>query len=212
MKNARDSGGRTLKDILNKKLAYIPTKRFSKWEEEDIRMILKAEECFKHQLIFNTKTKNIEPLAKSLKISVVAFKVFSEKKSQIMIFFQNLYKENYPDDMTGADFAHCGNLDDHSNLETIDAHVKMDGQVKKEPVQNKLDLSVNKERVTSVSVLLSNQIQVQVDRANQKTRRKNKRKSESSLENNVSKKHKDESWKVRKSTGSSVTGSIDFFH
>ena len=72
--------------------------------------------------------------------------------------------------MTGADFAHCGNLDDHSNLETIDAHVKMDGQVKKEPVQNKLDLSVNKERVTSVSVLLSNQIQVQVDRANQKTR------------------------------------------
>ena len=49
LKNARDSGGRTLKDILNKKLAYIPAKRFSKWEEEDIRMILKAEECFKHQ-------------------------------------------------------------------------------------------------------------------------------------------------------------------
>ena len=47
--------------------------------------------------------------------------------------------------MTSADFAHCGNLDDHSNLETIDAHVKMDGQVKKEPVQNKLDLSINKE-------------------------------------------------------------------
>ena len=46
--------------------------------------------------------------------------------------------------MTAADFAHCGNLDDHSNLETIDAHVKMDGEVKKEPVQNKLDLSVNK--------------------------------------------------------------------
>jgi len=79
LKNARDSGGRTLKDILNKKLAYIPAKRFSKWEEEDIRMILKAEECFKHQLIFNTKTKNIEPLGKSLKILVVAFKVFSEK-------------------------------------------------------------------------------------------------------------------------------------
>ena len=67
MKNARDSGGRTLKEILNKKLAYIPSKRFSKWEEEDIRMILKAEECFKHQLIFNTKTKNIEPLGESLK-------------------------------------------------------------------------------------------------------------------------------------------------
>ena len=47
--------------------------------------------------------------------------------------------------MTSADFAHCGNLDDHSNLEMIDAHVKMDGQVKKEPVQNKLDLSINKE-------------------------------------------------------------------
>ena len=28
---------------------------------------------------FNTKTKNIEPLGKSLKISVVAFKVFSDK-------------------------------------------------------------------------------------------------------------------------------------
>jgi len=132
LKNARDSGGRTLQDIMNKKLAYIPAKKFSKWEEEDIRMILKAEECFRHQLIFNTKTKNIEPL------------------------------ENYPDDKTGSDFAHCGNLEDHSNLETIDAHVKMDGPVKKEPVQNKmdghlkkepvrnkLDLSVNKEGVTS---------------------------------------------------------------
>ena len=63
--------------------------------------------------------------------------------------------------MTSADFVHCGNLDDHSNLETIDAHVKMDGQVKKEPVQNKLDLSVNKGRVTCLSVLLTNQIQEQ---------------------------------------------------
>ena len=62
MKNARDSGGRDLRDILNKKLSYIPAKRFAKWEDEDINMILKAEECFKHQLIFNTKTKNIEPL------------------------------------------------------------------------------------------------------------------------------------------------------
>ena len=67
LKNARDSGGRTLKDILNKKLAYIPAKRFSKWEDEDIRMILKAEECFRYQLVFNTKTKNIEPLGGSLK-------------------------------------------------------------------------------------------------------------------------------------------------
>ena len=91
LKNARDSGGRTLKDILNKKLAYIPAKRFSKWEEEDIRMILKAEECFKHQLIFNTKTKNIEPLGKKLKISV-AFKVFSDEISNHE-FFQNLNKK-----------------------------------------------------------------------------------------------------------------------
>ena len=63
--------------------------------------------------------------------------------------------------MTSADFVHCGSLDAHSNLETIDAHVKMDGQVKKEPVQNKLDLSVNKGRVTCLSVLLTNQIQEQ---------------------------------------------------
>ena len=54
-------------EALNKRLAYIPAKRFSKWEDEDIQMILKAEECFKYQLVFNTKTKNIEPLGGSLK-------------------------------------------------------------------------------------------------------------------------------------------------
>ena len=64
-----------------------------------------------------------------------------------------LDKENYPDDKTSVDFAHCGNLDDHSNLESIDAHVKMDGEVKKEPIQNKLDLSVNKDRISNSIVL-----------------------------------------------------------
>ena len=76
MRNLSEVGGRA-----DRSTADVPEERtftfifsntitincFQGWEDEDIRMILKAEECFRYQLVFNTKTKNIEPLGRSLK-------------------------------------------------------------------------------------------------------------------------------------------------
>jgi exonuclease-1 len=103
LKTAKEAGATELSQILNNMRKYgISEKWANKWTAQDIAGVRNAEECFRHQIIFNINEKRFEPL------------------------------EPYPPGKTSSDFPHCGDPDDHElptqnvNIQAVKSENKKD--------------------------------------------------------------------------------------
>ena len=112
LQKAKEDKKFLFEDVLRSRHKYTSKKMAEKWSNEDLRGVTLAEQCFRYQLIFNTKTAEIEPL------------------------------EPYPLGKTEADYKHCGAKEDHDvnniTLSRIDIEVVEEKPKSQKPIPMKV--------------------------------------------------------------------------